>query len=337
MKFYKMTFGLFLLWNCLFASLVFAQVAEKELEYIGKTEDDFHFWVEVVNAPGYVAGGVWLDAAHTSLVTILYDSPPGEGINLDELTNASFAVIDKKGEEYIVRQKFDLWDSQRDYNTPERLSLPMHGSLLTHQQDKEFPISYYRVGISTVDIDADGDDDILIELLRGGGSYNGYQFFALQNTDNTYTTVLNKMGGYGDTFKRVQDLDADEIPEILIWDEIYTEGVPHFYCQTWVDIYEWDGTKMKLSNREFPAFYTQLKAGFLIICEANRQRPLEILEKGNSEYIAWITDIAAGCLNEQTYYLGLIAEYEGNYRRAELYYKSLLRIVSEITCKKFPS
>ena len=329
MRHHNVFIGIILtLWACV-PHIAYAQSLSIPLERIGDHLDDADFWNDVVKTPGYVAEGAWLDLNHTSIITILYRSLPGEGVPVDELTNAIVGIFDKEGDQYRLRQQIDLWDAHRDYKKPERLSLPMHSGLLTYQPKGAYPLSYYRAHISLVDIDADDDNDILIELHNAGGSYVHYDLFLLQNSDNRYQQIFSKTGGYGSgsdefDFGHVEDFDADGIPEILVWDEISSEGVPHSDCRSWVDLYHWNGEKMEQCNAKYPLFYTKLKSTFLEICDEYRKK-LSIWHPDGVIPDYWgFMDATTGCLHEQIYYLGMIAEYEKNYVQACTYYQYFL-------------
>jgi hypothetical protein len=311
-----------------------AQSLSIPLKQVGDQMGNPTFWKVVTAGMAedgngyYVAGGAWLDDSQTSIIAILYQVPAGEGAPVEDLTNAFVGIFDKEGERYKIRQFIDLWDAFRDYNQPERLSLPMQAAWLTNQQSKTG--SYYseHITITAVDLDHDADHDILIELRNGGGSYIHYDLFLLQNSNNIYKLVLSKTGGDGtgsDNLEHVRDLDADGIPEILVWDEIYSDGVPHSDCRSWIDLYHWDRTKMVQCNAAYPTFYTQLKQEFLRICNSYQQMPEIWYRDGKIPDYWGVLDISAGCLPEQIYYLGLIAEYEKDYTQALAYYRYFLR------------
>ena len=310
-----------------------AQELSRPLEQIGNHMDDPEFWNILTkllpNGEYLVVGGAWLDVAHTKIISIVFKEPKTL-FYIDEFTNAYLAIFDKENGHYQLRQFTELWDSQRDYNKRERLSLPMHHYWLDSQWDGRPKYSYAE--LSAIDIDADHTQDILIELLYAGGSYASYEVFVLHNQDDNYHVVLSKKAGSGveyDSFygvKRINDFNHDQIPEIVIWDEIYSDGVAHCDCRSWADIYHWNGTTMEQSNARYPAFYTKhIKPGFLEICQEYYPKPKMWHPEGNIPEYWGFMDVRTGCLHEHTYYLGLIAEYEGNIPQAQEYYKYFLR------------
>ena len=58
-----------------------------------------------------------------------------------------------------------------------------------------------------VNVDADKDEDLLINLVGSGGSYSSAETFVLQNNKGTYSVILNKSGAssqrFGSNAKRI--------------------------------------------------------------------------------------------------------------------------------------
>ena len=218
-----------------------------------------------------------------------------------DYTNAYVVIADRSSGEFISRQMIKLWDAKEDHSKAERLSLPMHHRRLS-QKWRNYP-TYALAKISTLDVDADKDQDLLINLVGDGGSYNSAETFVLQNNNGTYSIILNKTGAESQRFgtdakriSRINDFDADGIPEIMIWDELPAPG-PHANCRCWMDIYHWDGSRMTQCNSLFPQAYEQSRQGFFEISERYPDQTPEFY-----------------------YYLGMISEYKHQLEQAVEYY-----------------
>jgi len=249
----------------------------------------------------------WLDKEHKKVVCILFGHDE-VGISLYDYTNAYVAIAEKNAEGFICRQLIRLWDAKEDHSKVERLSLPMKHSRLSRKWRK-FP-KYARATILAFDIDADKDDDLLINLVGDGGSHNSAETFVLQNNSGTYSIIFSKSGAESQRFgaeakriSRINDLDGDGISELMIWNELPAPE-PHANQRDWLDIYHWDGSKISRCNSLFPQAYEQPKKGFLEVCERYPNQTPEF-----------------------HYYLGLISEYQAQPKQATEYYNKSLKCV----------
>jgi len=210
--------------------------------------------------------GAWIDKEKKTAVCV-YCKHEGPGIIQYEYKNAYAAIINTTEKGYICRQIFEIWESEGDTRSKERLSLPMQYILLDKKINLGFMYSYASIYI--LDIDGDRDNDLCIVL------YNRHcEIIVLQNNDGEYSIILSKTGSYesdnfGEDIKyqnRFGDLDKDGIPELFIWDELIDPGCnAEFRC--WMDIYHWNGKRMAICNSKFPEMYANIKKEFLKICE----------------------------------------------------------------------
>ena len=254
-------------------------------------------WQSVTAAlPGkqryFAVQGAWLDHTHHVLAAIVARQP----VELEEYTNAALAIIEVDQGNVRCRQFLDLFDSKRDYRKPERLSLPMHAAWKGPWRG--FP-RYSHASFYSVDVDGDGISDLVVTLQYSGGSYSPAETFVLRNQARQYQIALSKHGAAGGhiEFDRVADVDGDGKPEILIWDEIWGAG-SHAEARDWVDIFHWSGDRMVRVNHQFPLAYAPVKAGMQEVCKRH-----------------------PGETPEFYYFLGVVAEYEGNANEARSYYE----------------
>ena len=277
----------------------------RRIESMGDEADEIRrpVWAEWHAAlpkkiPLFGVSAAWLDAKHKSVACVLFRHK-GDSLSLGDYTNAYLAILDKSAKGYACRQFLRIWHTKAPVIGPRSA----HCQAAAFRQRHEY---YGRVDFHSLDLDANGRADLLVNLICVGGSYAGAEIVLLRNTGRSYSVVLNQPSAESQRFSmedeecqsRIADVDGDRIPEVFLWHEMSPDGYgAHANARDWLDIYHWNGRKMILCNRRFPAAFAQAKKGFLEECGRNPGEAFEF----------W-------------YCAGRIAEYEHRPGEAARYY-----------------
>lgn len=112
-----------------------------------------------------------------------------------------------------------------------------------------------RADIERIDLDRDGQDELVLVTQVLGASWNPTSLHIFDHVDST-PRCRAKL--FGDDYVSVEDLDRDGITEIECDDAVGAQPC-HAEQPRWHDIYHWKRGKLVKVNRSFPGEFVNLK------------------------------------------------------------------------------